>query len=75
MTAAKAVIDSGIFLTKICVILFLCKCHRLISNMIISTARSFSSSFWQKMEQYFGFLSDADIDYLKQQVMAFLIRG
>ena len=38
-------------------------------NLIVTTAHAFSNSFWRQMEPFFGFLSDADIANLKQQVM------
>ena len=42
----------------------------------IPAALCFSSSFWRQMEPYFGFISDVDIAFLKQQVIEclFLIR-
>ena len=39
-------------------------------DLIVAAARAFSSSFWKQMESLFGFISDADIAFLKQQVMA-----
>lgn len=38
-------------------------------NLFVTTAHAFSNSFWRQMEPFFGFISDADIAYLKQQVM------
>lgn len=69
MTAAKAAVDSGIILAVIYLILFLFKWCCLISHVIISTARSCSSSFWMKMEPFFRFVSDVDINYLKVMVL------
>jgi hypothetical protein len=37
------------------------------ATAVINPARAFSSSFWKQMEPFFGFLSDADIAFLKQQ--------
>ncbi|CAB4318576.1 unnamed protein product [Prunus armeniaca] len=37
------------------------------ANAVVNSARSFSSPFWRQMEPFFGFLSDADTAYLKQQ--------
>ncbi|GLU10080.1 hypothetical protein SLE2022_269060 [Rubroshorea leprosula] len=36
-------------------------------NAVISSAHAFSSSFWKQMEPFLGFISDANIAYLKQQ--------
>ncbi|XP_052199332.1 uncharacterized protein LOC127806225 isoform X3 [Diospyros lotus] len=36
-------------------------------------AHCFSSPFWRQMEPFFGFISDADMDYLKQQFL--LLQG
>ncbi|XVE54036.1 hypothetical protein DITRI_Ditri03aG0050200 [Diplodiscus trichospermus] len=36
-------------------------------NTLISSAHAFPNSFWRQMEPYLGFISDADIVYLKQQ--------
>ncbi|KAL8102617.1 hypothetical protein AgCh_027220 [Apium graveolens] len=37
------------------------------ANAVVKTASTFSSSFWRQMEQLFRFISEVDIDYLKQQ--------
>ncbi|XP_050270171.1 uncharacterized protein LOC126714184 isoform X1 [Quercus robur] len=37
------------------------------ATAVINPARAFSSSFWKQMESLFGFISDADIAFLKQQ--------
>ncbi|XP_062147927.1 uncharacterized protein LOC133856895 isoform X1 [Alnus glutinosa] len=37
------------------------------ANAVINHARAFGSSFWKQMEPFFGFISDADIAFLKQQ--------
>ncbi|CAK9144149.1 unnamed protein product [Ilex paraguariensis] len=37
------------------------------ANAVINPALSFSSSFWRQMGSFFGFISDVDIAYLKQQ--------
>ncbi|KAK8294958.1 hypothetical protein V6Z12_D05G033800 [Gossypium hirsutum] len=36
-------------------------------NNLINSAHAFPNSFWRQMEPFFGFISDADIAYLKQQ--------
>ncbi|XVF35073.1 hypothetical protein REPUB_Repub18cG0113400 [Reevesia pubescens] len=36
-------------------------------NALISSAHAFPNSFWRQMEPFLGFISDADIAYLKQQ--------
>ncbi|KAK8509097.1 hypothetical protein V6N13_062149 [Hibiscus sabdariffa] len=36
-------------------------------NALIGSAHAFPNSFWRQMEPFFGFISDADIAYLKQQ--------
>jgi hypothetical protein len=42
-------------------------------DLFVTAARAFGSSFWKQMEPFFGFISDADIAFLKQQVMAHLL--
>lgn len=37
------------------------------ANAVINPSRALSSSFWRQMEPFFGFLSDVDMAYLKQQ--------
>ncbi|KAK6941351.1 hypothetical protein RJ641_026728, partial [Dillenia turbinata] len=37
------------------------------ANAVISSAHVSSRRFWRQMEQYFGFLSDAEIKFLKEQ--------
>lgn len=37
------------------------------ANAVINPIHAFSNSFWRQMEPFFGFLSDANIAYLKQQ--------
>ncbi|KAA8534812.1 hypothetical protein F0562_029746 [Nyssa sinensis] len=37
------------------------------ANAVINPTYSLCSSFWRQMEPYFHFISDADIDYLRQQ--------
>ncbi|KAA8523279.1 hypothetical protein F0562_009702 [Nyssa sinensis] len=37
------------------------------ANAVINPTYGLSSPFWKQMEPYFGFISDADIAYLKQQ--------
>jgi len=34
-------------------------------------AQNFPSSFWKQMERYFCFISDAHINFMKQQVSGF----
>ncbi|KAK8535390.1 hypothetical protein V6N12_056909 [Hibiscus sabdariffa] len=36
-------------------------------NALISSAHAFPNTFWRKMEPFLGFISDANIAYLKQQ--------
>ncbi|XWS72213.1 hypothetical protein CRYUN_Cryun02cG0020800 [Craigia yunnanensis] len=36
-------------------------------NALISSAHAFPNSFWRQMVSFLGFISDADIAYLKQQ--------
>ncbi|KAE8658163.1 Serine/arginine repetitive matrix protein 2 isoform 2 [Hibiscus syriacus] len=36
-------------------------------NALIGSAYAFPNSFWRQMEPFLGFISDADIAYLKQQ--------
>ncbi|XP_022754847.1 uncharacterized protein LOC111303085 isoform X2 [Durio zibethinus] len=36
-------------------------------NTLISSAHAFPNSFWREMESFLGFITDADIAYLKQQ--------
>ncbi|KAL1097424.1 hypothetical protein V6Z11_D05G034400 [Gossypium hirsutum] len=36
-------------------------------NNLINSAHAFPNSFWRQMEPFFGFISDADFAYLKQQ--------
>ncbi|KAK8343433.1 hypothetical protein V6Z12_A07G014300 [Gossypium hirsutum] len=36
-------------------------------NALTSSARAFPNTFWRQMEPFLGFISDADIAYLKQQ--------
>ncbi|XVE97949.1 hypothetical protein REPUB_Repub03eG0062900 [Reevesia pubescens] len=36
-------------------------------NALISSVHAFPNSFWRQMEPFLGFISDADITYLKQQ--------
>lgn len=36
-------------------------------NAVINPTHVFSSSFWRRMESFFGFVSDIDINYLKQE--------
>ncbi|PON39417.1 serine/arginine repetitive matrix protein [Parasponia andersonii] len=37
------------------------------ANAVVNPGRACSSSFWKQMEPFFGFLSETDITYLKQQ--------
>ncbi|KAL5768575.1 hypothetical protein ACOSQ2_015358 [Xanthoceras sorbifolium] len=37
------------------------------ANAVVNSAHALSSSFWRQMEPFFGFISDGDIAYLKQQ--------
>ncbi|XP_062091080.1 uncharacterized protein LOC133797254 [Humulus lupulus] len=37
------------------------------ANAAVNPGRACSSPFWKQMEPFFGFISDADITYLKQQ--------
>ncbi|KAH7519238.1 hypothetical protein FEM48_Zijuj08G0014700 [Ziziphus jujuba var. spinosa] len=37
------------------------------AKAVVNAAHSFSSPFWRQMEPFFGFISDSDIAYLKQQ--------
>ncbi|XP_059634804.1 uncharacterized protein LOC132277087 isoform X2 [Cornus florida] len=37
------------------------------ANAVIDPTHGFSSSFWRQMEPFFGFISDVDIAYIKQQ--------
>ncbi|XP_012450104.1 uncharacterized protein LOC105773044 isoform X1 [Gossypium raimondii] len=36
-------------------------------NALVGSAHAFPNSFWRQMEPFLGFISDADIAYLKQQ--------
>ncbi|KAH1131880.1 hypothetical protein J1N35_003258 [Gossypium stocksii] len=36
-------------------------------NALTTSARAFPNTFWRQMEPFLGFISDADIAYLKQQ--------
>jgi hypothetical protein len=40
-------------------------------NSAINFAQNFPSSFWKQMERYFCFISDAHINFMKQQVSGF----
>ncbi|XP_044463715.1 uncharacterized protein LOC123194538 isoform X2 [Mangifera indica] len=42
------------------------------ANAVINSAHALSSSFWRQMEPLFGFLSDGEIAYLKQQAKLFM---
>lgn len=66
MAAANAVVNAGIFLKFLICCLYICISWS--NTLVVSAARSFSSSFWRQMEPFFGFISDADIAYLKQKV-------
>ncbi|CAK9177122.1 unnamed protein product [Ilex paraguariensis] len=37
------------------------------ANAVINPVHTFSSSFWRQMEPFYGFITDVDIAYLKQQ--------
>lgn len=57
------------FSIKFCIHLML-KIHLVaLIYFFVTAARAFANPFWKQMEPFFGFISDADISFLKKQVM------
>ncbi|KAK3213469.1 hypothetical protein Dsin_018175 [Dipteronia sinensis] len=68
LAAANAVINSGAIIISIFVLTRLPMNFLLgLMDLIFITDHALSSSFWRQMEPFFGFISEGDIAYLKQQ--------
>ncbi|TXG61608.1 hypothetical protein EZV62_012971 [Acer yangbiense] len=68
LAAANAVINSGAVIISIFVLILLPTNFLLgLMDLIFITDHALSSSFWRQMEPFFGFISEGDIAYLKQQ--------
>ncbi|KAK2645301.1 hypothetical protein Ddye_020496 [Dipteronia dyeriana] len=68
LAAANAVINSGAIILSIFVLILLPTNFLLgLMDLIFITDHALSSSFWRQMEPFFGFISEGDIAYLKQQ--------